>query len=255
MSNNPFFTIITASYNNESTIKQTLGSIKNQTFQNLEHIVIDGGSDDGTLDILKKAEHKYPLNWISETDSGIADALNKGLRISNGQYVIVIQADDSLLTPNILEKIYPLLNEKKMDIFSFPVILQHPDKGNVLRKPIRCLWWNHFKFIFPHQGCFVNRSVFERIGSFREEFKIALDYDFLYRALKNKCSVRFEKFPVALMGGIGLGSDPKFVLQRLKEERLVQHLNEKNPFWKTAQLFFSMIYMPYKLRRLSTRNS
>ena len=162
MSKPPFFTILTASLNNRSTIKQTIESIKNKTYQNFEHIVIDGDSEDGTPDILKKAAHTYPLTWISEPDKGIADALNKGLRYATGKYILVIQADDSLLGPEILESLYPLLSTERVDVCSFPVIFDHPEKGKLLRKPIRILWWNHFKFIFPHQGCFVHRRVFDQ---------------------------------------------------------------------------------------------
>jgi glycosyltransferase involved in cell wall biosynthesis len=250
MSNKPFFTILTASFNNESTIKQTVESILSQTFQNLEHIVIDGGSTDGTIDILKKFGNSYNISWLSEPDQGIAEALNKGLRKAQGQYIIVIQADDRLLNPNILEQVFQLLDNEKTDIISFPVILDHPVKGKVLRKPIRYLWWNHFKFIFPHQGCFVNKSVFKRIGSFSGKFKIALDYDFFYRALRNKCSVRFEKLPVALMGGEGVGSNPAYIVKRLNEEKMVQRLNEQNTFWRMAQSAFTLLYMPYKTKLL-----
>ena len=255
MSNNPFFTILTASFNNESTIKRTLASIKNQSFDNLEHFVIDGGSSDGTIEILKELENSYNLSWLSEPDQGIAEALNKGLSSAKGRYIVVIQADDSLLTSDTLEKVYPLLNKQRIDILSFPVVLQHPDKGKVLRKPIRLIWWNHFKFIFPHQGCFVHQRVFKKIGGFRNEFKINMDYDFFYRALAQEISIEFGEFPVALMGGCGVGSDYRNLMKRLEEERLVQKLNEKNPFWKTAQSLFSLIYMPYKKRRLSTINS
>jgi glycosyltransferase involved in cell wall biosynthesis len=248
MLESPFFTILTASLNNRSTIKKTLQSIKSQTFQNFEHIVTDGGSLDETLDLLKISEGTYPLRWVSETDSGIANALNKGLGKAKGQYIIVIQADDRFLNPNILEQVFQLLDNEETDVISFPVILDHPVKGKVLRKPIQCLWWNHFKFIFPHQGCFVNRSVFERIGSFREEFEIAFDYDFFYRALKNKCSVRFEKLPVALMGGEGIGSNPDYIFKRLKEEKLVHRLNEQNIFWRLSQYAFALFYMPYKTK-------
>jgi glycosyltransferase involved in cell wall biosynthesis len=248
MSDNPFFTILTASFNNASTIRQTIESIKKQTFENLEHFVIDGGSSDGTVEIIEKLGHAYNMCWISEPDQGIADALNKGLRKAQGHYIIVIQADDRLLNPDILEHVFKLLNKEKFDIVSFPVILDHPVKGKVLRKPIQCLWWNHFKFIFLHQGCFVNRSVFERIGSFKEEFEIAFDYDFFYRALKYKCSVRFEKFPVALMGGEGVGSNPDHIFKRLEEEKLVHRLNEKNIFWRLFQGVFCLFYLPYKTK-------
>ena len=251
--NYPFFTILTASYNNVSTIKQHLESIKCQTFKNFEHIVIDGGSKDATVDILKAAETTYNLTWISERDEGIADALNKGVRESKGQYVIVIQADDRLLNPTILESVYPLLNKQKIGILCFPVLLEHPVKGQVLRKPIRWLWWNHFKFIFPHQGCFVNQEVFKQVGGFRKEFKINMDYDFFYRALQEKFVVKYEEFPVAIMGGKGVGSHPETMDRRLKEERQVQRLNEKNTLWRLAQNLFACFYLPYKM--ISIRRS
>lgn len=245
--NYPFFTILTASLNSASTLKQAVESMKHQTFQNFEHIVIDGGSNDATLDILSKAGDSYNIAWTSEPDNGIADALNKGLGKAQGRYVIVIQADDRLLAHDILENVYSELNSQNVDICSFPVILQHPIKGSVLRKPISRLWWNHFKFIFPHQGCFVHHRVFEKLGGFRKEFKINMDYDFFYRALQEKFVVKFGKFPVTIMGGKGVGTDLETIDTRLKEERLVQRLNEKNPLWRLAQNIFACFYLPYKM--------
>lgn len=246
MSNQPFFSVITASLDSEATLKQTLESIKNQTFKNFEHFVIDGGSNDGTADILKKMENSYNISWLSEPDEGIADALNKGLSMAQGRYIIVIQADDRFLNPNILTCVYPLLVKEDIDIYSFPVIMNHKEKGRILREPIRHLWWNHFKFIFPHQGCFVHRRVFDKIGGFRKKFKIAMDYDFFYRGLADRLSIQFGQFPVALMGGGGVGSCLKFIDQRLAEERMVQLQNEQNPAWRAAQLLFRLFYMPYK---------
>ena len=82
--------------------------------------------------------------------------------------------------------------------------------------------------------------MFEKIGNFRTEFKICMDYDFFYRALACRCSVKFGKFPVALMGGTGVGSIFKFVYNRLEEERMVQSRNEQNPGWRIAQFFFQI---------------
>lgn len=203
------------------------------------------------METLHSFDHSYPLFWRSETDKGIADALNKGLQLAKGSYILVIQADDMLFMPEILEKVYPFLINEDIDIVSFPVILNHPVIGKILRQPIRQLWWNRFKFIFPHQGCFVHKRVFDRIGEFRNEFKICMDYDFFYRALTSKCSVKFGKFPVALMGGTGIGSLSKFVYKRLEEERLVQRLNEQNIGWRIAQFFFRSLYIPYKKYLLS----
>ncbi len=105
MGKRPFFTILTASYNNETTIKNTLESVSAQSFKNAEHIVIDGGSSDNTLNVLKMYEKKYDLKWISEPDEGIADAMNKGLKLSKGKYIIFIHADDRLCNNKILTNV------------------------------------------------------------------------------------------------------------------------------------------------------
>jgi glycosyltransferase involved in cell wall biosynthesis len=250
MRNDPFFTIVTASFNNQDTIKQTIESIKNQTFKNLEHIVIDGGSEDETSNILHRARGTYPLAWISEPDNGIADAMNKGLARAGGRYIICIQADDYLLQPDTLERVHPILESDEIDICSFPVILDHPNWGYTLRKPISLLWWNHFKFIFLHQGAFVSKRVFEKIGGYREDYKIAMDYDFFYRALQHRFCIHYGTFPVAVMGGEGIGTSLETMNLRLGEERRVQLLNEQNPIWRLAQFIFSSLYRPYKILSL-----
>ncbi len=250
MDKSTFFTILTASLNNESTISKTLDSVKNQSFRDLEHIVIDGGSTDKTTAILKSFDHAYKLKWISERDHGISDALNKGLKQAKGRYILVIHADDRLLDETILETTYPLIKDERFDIYSFPVVLNHPVKGKILVKPIKLLWWHRFKNIFLHQGSFVHRRMFERIGPFRTQFSINLDYDFFYRCLINGAKVKFDRRPLALMGGTGIGSNRDFLTTRLREEALVQHLNEKNAFWQSAQLLFRTLYLPYKTRLL-----
>ena len=250
MKNNPFFSIITASLNNASSIGKTLESVKNQIFPNYEHIVVDGSSLDNTVELLKKYERHYPLNWISEPDDGIADALNKALLMATGKYILVLQTDDALLNAAILESAHAIIRITEKDIYSFPVLLDRPSRRVVLRKSIRLLWYNRFKFIFPHQGCFVKRSVFDKIGGFNTSFKIAMDYDFFYRALKHKCSVKFYPKPVALMGGAGIGTVIETVPFRLKEEQLVQAINEDNSYWRIAQKIFWWFYIPYKKKYL-----
>jgi len=241
-----FFSIITASLNSAETIEETLISVKNQSFRNIQHIVIDGGSKDGTLDILEKYQQDYNLSWISEPDKGIADALNKGLQLAQGAYILVLQADDQLLGEDSLEKAWAAIKKCLSDFHIFPVLFDHPRKGRKLLTPIRFLWWNHFKFIFCHQGCFANRRVFGRIGRFRTEYHITFDYDFFYRALNTGCSVKFADFPVTGMGATGISSNPAFLFKRIEEEFLIQQSNEKNVFWTMAQRIFRILYVPYK---------
>jgi glycosyltransferase involved in cell wall biosynthesis len=246
----PFITIITASLNKGTSIQRTLESIKNQTFKDLEHIVVDGGSTDKTLEIIKSFVGTYNLSYISEPDNGIAEALNKGLNIAKGRYVLVIQADDCLPDLHILENVYPLLKDEKVDIYSFPIIMNHPEKGKIKLNPIQIKWWNRCKFIFLHQGTFVHKRVYKKTGNFSTNYSIAMDYDFFYRALKEKPAIAFGHFPVAEMSGNGIGSSIKSISKRLKEETLVQTANETNIFWKFVQTIFRLLYIPYKTRLL-----
>ena len=246
MNRQPIFSILTASLNAESTVRNTLISVKNQGELSFEHIVCDGGSRDKTLKILEEFSGTYTLKWLSEKDNGIADALNKGLHLANGRYIIVLQADDVFLRPDTLTSVGAFIKKSNKDIYSFPVFLDHPTQGRKLRKPIRHLWYDRFKFIFPHQGCFVKRKVFDEIGDFNTSFKIAMDYDFFYRALKIRCNVGFGNFPVVLMGGNGIGTNDAFMDRRLWEEREVQKINEDRVLWRLAQLVFRSFYLPYR---------
>jgi glycosyltransferase involved in cell wall biosynthesis len=244
----PFFTILTASLNSGSTIRKNLLSVSNQTHESVEHIVIDGRSSDQTIDILREFERSYNLRWISEPDSGIANALNKGLRLAKGTYILVLQADDQLMDTEVLETLYPILKDELYDIHSFPVIRDKAPDRKIPCNPIKIPWWHHFKTIFLHQGAFVHRRTYELIGDFREELAIAFDYDFFYRALKARSKVKFYRYPIAIMGGEGISSNEDFLLIRLREESSVQIMNETNRFWRAIQSLFRTIYVPYKTR-------
>lgn len=247
MTTTPFFTILTSSLNMGDSLKKTIESIQNQRFQRLQHIVVDGKSTDNTLKILRSFENSYNLTWISEPDQGVSDAFNKGMRLAGGLYIIAIQADDYLLDEMVLENVYKIISLKKADIYSFPVIKEISAKKNKQLNPIPLLWWIRFRNIFPHQGVFVHRRVFERIGYFNLNYSITEDYDFLYRALNANFKVVFETMPVAFMGGKGPSSMGKFLMTRLSEEYRIHVKNEKNPLWRLLQLFFWLFYYPYKI--------
>jgi glycosyltransferase involved in cell wall biosynthesis len=250
MTGQPLFTVITASLNNARTIATALESVKNQTYRDVEHIVIDGGSADETREVLKHYETQYHMRWISAPDRGLADAMNKGVHVAQGSYVIFIHADDALNGPTIMDSVAGHLVAEQHDICSFPILFKHPRKGIIRSSPIKLCWYHRFRNTIRHQGCFVHRRLYERVGGFNHRFSIAMDYDFFYRAFQSGASIRYFDQPVTLMGGEGVSSDPLFLLKRLKEEHLIQDLNEANRFWRTAQKAFRSLYVPYKTRRL-----
>jgi len=246
----PFFSIVTASLNNGSTIENNLQSVANQSFISIEHIVIDGGSGDESIDILEHYENRFQMRWISEPDRGIADAINKGIRMAAGRYLLVLQADDALLDSTVLSRVHRLVRDERFDICSFQVIRERPGASPFLYRAIRVPGWYHFKHTIPHQGAFVHRRLFEKIGGFREQFSIAMDYDFFYRALRDRATIRYFHRPVSRMGGYGISSQRQVLLKRLDEEKQVQELNERSLWWRTAQKAFRSLYLPYKTRCL-----
>ena len=246
MQKSPFFTIITASLNNKASIRQVIESIKNQSFQDFEHIIIDGGSNDGTLNIIREYENRYNLNYISEPDQGIADALNKGLLRAQGQFILVIQADDQLLHTNVLRSLHGVISKSQEDIHRFQVLYDKNDSKNWAGPITRLKWWNRFRNIFPHQGVLVQRTLFDQIGFFNTEYTICMDYDFFYRALIADASIRSYNMPIALVARGGISSNEHFLNKRLSEEFKIQGRNENNPLWRILQLVFWVLYKPYK---------
>jgi glycosyltransferase involved in cell wall biosynthesis len=245
--------------NSAGTIRRMLESIRQQTFCQFEHIVCDGGSTDGTLAILEEYSGRYPMKYLSGPDTGIADAMNKGVALARGKYVLFIHADDELAGPEVLQRAHTLLRQEECDIYSFPVVVPGPAGRRRFYRPIRVHWWHHFKTIIPHQGAFVHRRVFERIGGFRPELKIAMDYDFFYRAFQNRSRARFGRMVVARMGAGGVSGDPKHLAARLEEEYAIQRHNERHPGWRAAQAVWRALYTLYKQRGcsppLSSRNT
>jgi glycosyltransferase involved in cell wall biosynthesis len=248
MATHPFLSVITASFNYGRAITNTLESVRTQRFKSLEHIVIDGGSTDNTVSILSAYQSMYNLRWVTEKDNGIADALNKGIKLARGTYIIVIHADDALISPNSLESASKHLRSERYDICSFAIRFQHTQKGIIQSAPIKFPGWYRFRNTIRHQGCFVHRRLYERLSGYKTTFAISMDYDFFYRAFRSGARIRYFDQPVALMGGEGVSSDPRFLLKRLEEEQTVQDLNEKNPLWRAAQQVFRRLYVPYKTR-------
>ncbi len=233
------------------TLVKTLESVCNQTFSNVEHIVVDAQSSDNTLDLLREYQSRYSLNWISEPDHGVPDAFNKAIKMSSGKYIIAIQADDYLLNNDVLENVFQIIQDMdtEYDVLSFPIIKGYPGKKDRLIKSSKKIWWLRFRNIFPHQGIFINRRLFDRIGLYNLEYTITEDYDFFYRAINEGCLIHFADEPlVAYMGGEGACSVDEYLPVRLKEERKLQQRNEKSPVWRLLQRLFWLLYWPYKTK-------
>jgi len=174
----PLVSIITVVFNGEKYLEQTIQSVINQTYNNVEYIIIDGGSVDGTLDIIKKYGEQIDY-WVSEKDAGIYDAMNKGLQLVTGEYIGILNADD-FYEPFAIEKSIELIKSNDADYSVANV--QYVNTKNII-SPIFPLEKNKIyqEMFYPHISAFIPRKAYKQVGLFKTQFKIAGDHDMALR--------------------------------------------------------------------------
>lgn len=184
MINNPKISVITVSYNAVKTIEQTICSVINQTYDNIEYIIIDGGSADGTVDIIKKYKDKIAY-WVSQADHGIYDAMNKGIARASGDFIYFLGADDSLTSKAVIGEVCTYLAQnEKVDILSGRIWLvdERYNIQKVLENKVSSEEWLENGYMIPHQGMFARRQVLYKYP-FSLQFRIAADYEFFLRTI------------------------------------------------------------------------
>jgi len=225
----PLLTVIVAVFNGEKTIQQCIDSVINQSYQHVELIIIDGGSSDGTVEILKKNTERISY-WISEPDKGVYNAWNKALIYAKGEWVCFLGADDFLWGEQVFERISVQLTLIHSDIcVAYTQIMLLTNDGESLF-PIGEPWEKikkRFKQIMcmPHQGVMHRRSSFIEYGVFDESFLIAGDYELLLRVIKDSDAVFIPDVILTGMRHGGMSSDPKHSLLALTEIRRAQYVN------------------------------
>ena len=237
--------IITITLNSERYLEQTITSVLNQSYDNIEYIIIDGGSTDGTLDIINKYEDRINP-WISEPDDGIADAMNKGLLLATGDYILFLHSDDYLLDSKVLEQATISLREP-YDIVMFNILLKRNGKKKLVN-PRGLTWWINFKTGIYHQSVFCSKELFQKIGSFDTSFRIVMDYDFFLRAYRAKVQVKRVDIPLSLMRLVGISSQQDWTSQRerLMEERKVHKKNCLGQWMRLCYWAYWSCYLPYR---------
>ena len=183
------FSIITVSFNSSSTISRTIDSILSQTYNDYEYIIVDGGSKDGTLDIIKSYQERFSGNykWISEPDDGIFPAMNKGIKMAHGNLIGIVNSDDWLESNalEIIAKYYDNNCEIGDNCLYCGAICYHYKNYSQIMMPNRRMYEKNVKRLLLkgiwHPSTFVPLKIYNKIGLFDENFKIMADYDFIYR--------------------------------------------------------------------------
>lgn len=178
--------IITVVYNAVDTFQRTINSVVCQKNENIEYIVVDGGSTDGTVELIKKNENNIHY-WISEPDNGIYDAMNKGIKMASGDIIGIINADD-WYEENAISEVERVFLETDAEIVYGALNYFYEDRTEKSKYvDINYLPWS---MVIPHPASFVKREVYDRLGLFNTEYRIAADFEFMNRAFKNH--IKFE---------------------------------------------------------------
>lgn len=208
--------IITVCYNSAATIEKTILSIAGQSYKNIEYLIIDGNSKDNTIEIIKKHEDKI-TKWISESDKGLYDAMNKGIEMATGDLIGILNSDDVFNNELVLEQIVAFHKNNEIDA-SVGNILQHKENGKILRL-YSSKFWSPEKlrigFMPPHPSIFLKKDLFKKFGNYELGFKIGADYELITRFfLKNNITWKYSGITTTamLVGGLSSSGSSSYSL-------------------------------------------
>lgn len=210
------FSIITVTLNSERHLAECIGSVLSQEGAELEQILVDGGSTDGTLDIVRRFAAVDPrLRWISGPDDGIADAFNKGLALATGDLIGILNSDDAF-APGALSRVAAAFaGHPECDVFHGDMERFRDDTPLFVLKPAPVgenIW---YEMPVNHPATFVTRRAYDRVGRFDASLGVAMDYDLVLRLYLAGCRFHYIPAPLARMR-YGGASDERFIRARLE---------------------------------------
>ncbi len=219
--------IITVVFNGEKYIEETIKSVINQSYDNVEYIIIDGGSNDETLKIIEKYENEIDY-WVSEKDAGIYDAMNKGISLAQGEIIGLINADDYYETDVFCDVVNAFQSNKSDVVFGHCIKIEKNGYKKLQKSLPIChkyrflpctMFWIWFGMVFNHPSSFIILRKYKEIGLYDINYKIAADYELLLRIYKqhgkfNQLSKNLAYFRV---GGISTSTEANMIYKEMKK--------------------------------------
>jgi glycosyltransferase involved in cell wall biosynthesis len=228
--NMPLITVVTVVRNGEKTLQETILSVVNQTYKNVEYIIVDGASTDGTLEVIKKYEDRIDY-WISEPDKGIYDAMNKGIDLAAGDYIALLNSDD-WYEQNACEIVAGKIKEEKYDVYyGMARIVDNKNNKTMFVYGHEIYAINHN--MISHPTCFISKEIYSKF-KYDLNYKSASDYDFIIKIYKSSASFCFvEKTMVNFRTG-GISQSYKNNFETIEIKKKYGFISLRNYYiWKT----------------------
>ncbi len=235
----PKISIITVVYNGVSTLEETIHSVINQNFDDFEYIIVDGGSTDGTLDVIKKYQDKITV-WVSEPDKGIYDAMNKGIKLAKGEWIYFLNCGDFFCSINVLKHTCLRLKKSNLSVLlgnvlvdsktSYPILNYNSNEINARKL---------FKSHFCHQALFVKRKAYNSVRGFNMKYKFFSDFFTIYSIIKAEKGFEIYDIAIARYNLDGISANYQNTIKLyLEAEKLLNELG-----YPTNKFFYIFNYL------------
>jgi glycosyltransferase involved in cell wall biosynthesis len=233
--------VITVTYNSAETVEQTILSVLGQTHQDVEYIIIDGGSTDDTLSIINRYGNRIS-KVVSEKDNGLYDALNKGIALASGEVIGILHSDDFYTRKDILQSYAQIFLKEEPDAVYSDLYYVHKTNTDKIIRKWKSGSYRHGSFLYgwmpPHPTLFVRRRIYSRYGGFNLQLKSAADYELMLRFI-HKQQIRLAYLPVFTVKMRVGGRSNETLGNRLRanrEDRLAWKINGLRPGFYTLYL-------------------
>lgn len=251
MKTTPLISIITINLNNASGLKKTIESVASQSFNNYEYVVIDGGSTDGSFDIIEQ-NSAHVNHWVSEKDNGIYSAMNKGILAASGEYLLFLNSGDYLSAPDILQKISGYLGKEDIVYGNLYQLVKARLVETIYPATITAKYF--FVNSIPHPASFIKKELFEKYGLYNTKYKIVSDWEFFFLAVcKHNCTTRHLPFFVTVYNLLGISHTQSSLSQSEREQVYQEHFLAYKKRYEPVLKIEKILFYPYRLFKRGLR--